>query len=115
MLHFPSTAEKLVVVIEAIFPWSLLQFTTYILQFTTWILQFTTATDEELVLGFATDPSIQFVSSTSSSKWSFIPTANTCGNTLHLPCPDHSVALPVEVELYKVHDMVFCNAYFGNC
>ena len=57
-----------------------------------------------------------FVSPTSSSKWSFIPTANTCsGNTLHLPCPDHSVAHPVEVELYKVYDMVFCNAYFGNC
>lgn len=78
------------------------------------ILQFTTATDEEPVLGFATDPSIQFVSSKSSSKWSFIPTANTCGNTLHLPCPDHSVALPVEVELFEVYDMAFCNAYFGN-
>ncbi len=78
------------------------------------ILQFTTATDEEPVLGFADVPSIHFVSSISSAKWSFIPTANTCGNTLYLPCPDRDVALPVENELFEVYDMAFCNAYFGN-
>ena len=78
------------------------------------ILQFTTATDEEPVLGFAEEPSIHFVSSISSGKWSFIPTANTCANTLYLPCPDDDIALPAENELFEVYDMAFSNAYFGN-
>ena len=80
------------------------------------ILQFTIATDEEPVLGFAEEfePSIYFVSSILSGKWSFIPTANTCGNTLYLPCPDGDTALPAENELFEVYDMAFSNAYFGN-
>ena len=78
------------------------------------ILQFTTATDEEPVLGFVEEPSIHFVSSISSGQWSFIPTANTCGNTLYLPCPDGDTALPAENELFEVYDMAFSNAYFGN-
>jgi hypothetical protein len=78
------------------------------------ILQFTTATDEEPVLGFADEPSIHFVPSASSAKWSFIPTANTCANTLYLPCPGHDVSLPVENMLFEVYDMAFSNAYFGN-
>ena len=62
----------------------------------------------------AEEPSIHFVSSISSGKWSFIPTANTCGNTLYLPYPDGDTALPAENELFEVYDMAFSNAYFGN-
>lgn len=78
------------------------------------ILQFTTAADEEPVLGFVKKPSIHFTPATSESIWSFIPTANTCSNVLHLPCPETNMTLPSEKKLFEVYDMAFCNAYFGN-
>ena len=44
------------------------------------ILQFVCGADEEPALGFSISPQIRFV----SSSGSFIPTSNTCTNTLHL-------------------------------
>jgi hypothetical protein len=79
-------------------------------------LQFATGTDEEPVLGFGAAPSIIFVTSNSSNKWSFLPTANTCTNALYLPCGDimSNITLPSEDDLFEIYDMAFCNAYFGN-
>ena len=77
------------------------------------ILQFCTATDEEPPLGFALHPSIQFVTASSSSKWAFIPSANTCSQVVTFPIPSHDIPLPDEVELFEVYDYAFCNSYFG--
>ena len=77
------------------------------------ILQFVSGTDQEPPLGFFTKPSIVFPSPTTLSAWSFVPTANTCANVLHLPCPTNEIQLPPEEKLFEVYDMAFCNAYFG--
>ena len=77
------------------------------------ILQFCTATDEEPPLGFVMHPSIQFVTAMSSSKWAFIPSANTCSQAMTLPIPSHDIYLPEEVLLFEVYDYAFCNSYFG--
>jgi hypothetical protein len=77
------------------------------------ILQFTTGVDEEPFLGFALPPCIHFNISTSTSKWSFIPTANTCTQTLYLPTGSHRCPLPVEEELFDIYDNAFSNVYFG--
>ena len=64
-------------------------------------------------LGFAMHPSIQFVTAMSSSKWAFIPFANTCSQAMRLPIPSHGIYLPEEVLLFEVYDYAFCNSYFG--
>ena len=74
------------------------------------VLQFVTGADDEPVLGFALQPTINFVEVTAS----FIPTANTCINSLNLPRPSHSVSLPTADQLFTLYDYAFSNAYFGN-
>ena len=50
------------------------------------ILQFVTGTDEEPPLGFGIAPHIEFVEKArEGTNYPFLPTANTCGNTLYLP------------------------------
>ena len=77
------------------------------------ILQFTTGLDEEPPLGFDLSPCIQFVPASTSSKWSFIPTANTCSVTMLLPRGSNDLALPDEGDLFAVYDTAFTNTYFG--
>lgn len=80
------------------------------------ILQFVTGSDEEPPLGFAVHPCIQFGDATGerSSYWSYLPTANTCANTLYIPkCPRDST-LPSEDDLFKAYDFAFVSAYFGH-
>lgn len=77
------------------------------------ILQFCTGTDKEPVLGFVVPPSIQFFTATFSSKWAFIPFANTCSQVMKLPTSSHGISLPTEDELFEVYDYAFCNSYFG--
>ena len=77
------------------------------------ILQFTTGLDEEPPLGFDLPPCIQFVPASTSSKWSFIPTANTCSTTMLLPRGSNDLALPDEGDLFAVYDTAFTNTYFG--
>ena len=77
------------------------------------ILQFTTGLDEEPPLGFDLSPCIQFVPASTSSKWSFIPTANTCSVTMLLPRGSNDLALPDEGDLFAVYDTAFSNTYFG--
>ena len=77
------------------------------------ILQFRTAVDEEPPLGFAIHPSIQFATATSTSKWAFIPLANTCSQVMTLPTLTNNIHLPNKVQLCEVYDYVFCNTYFG--
>lgn len=54
------------------------------------ILQFTCGADEEPVLGFSIPPQIIFV----SSSGYFLPSSNTCTNTLNLPCPSSKPVFP---------------------
>ncbi|XP_061171814.1 uncharacterized protein LOC133181305 [Saccostrea echinata] len=75
------------------------------------VLQFTTGTPEEPVLGFTLHPSIDFVEA--QSKSGFIPTANTCINTLRLPRPTSDVHLPSEEELFRLYDYAFMNTFYG--
>lgn len=61
------------------------------------ILQFVTAADDEPPLGFGLSPSIVFTAVDNGNPWSFVPTANTCANTLHLPrCVSGRYPLPQE-------------------
>ncbi len=76
------------------------------------ILQFVTGADDEPPLGFGLSPSIVFTEVDNYSPWSFIPSANTCANTLYLPrCV--STRYPLPQELFDIYDMAFANAYFG--
>ena len=72
------------------------------------ILRFATGTEEEPVLGFALQPSIQFMESAN-----FLPTANTCINRMNLSLPDESNPLPLQEELFNLFDLAFCNTFFG--
>ena len=74
------------------------------------ILQFATGAEEEPVLGFSIHPSIVFV----DAENGFVPTANTCINSLKLVRPTISKPLPSEYALFKVFDYAFLNSYFGN-
>ncbi|CAH3175188.1 unnamed protein product [Porites lobata] len=74
------------------------------------ILQFATGAEEEPVLGFSIHPSIAFV----DAENGFVPTANTCINSLMLVRPTISKPLPYEYALFKVFDYAFLNSYFGN-
>lgn len=73
------------------------------------VLVFATSTDEEPVLGFKTEPCILFCEVISS----FLPTANTCTNTLVLPRPTQEIKLPKREELFKLYDYAFSNAFYG--
>lgn len=78
------------------------------------LLQFVTGTDEEPPLGFCLPPKITFPSVDDANRWSFIPSANTCSNTLHLPrCVSGRFPLPQENALFDIYDVAFANAYFG--
>ncbi|KAH3746595.1 hypothetical protein DPMN_181004 [Dreissena polymorpha] len=72
------------------------------------ILRFATGTEEEPALGFALQPSIQFMESAN-----FLPTANTCINRMNLSLPDESNPLPLQEELFNLFDLAFCNTFFG--
>ena len=72
------------------------------------VLKFTTGAEEEPVLGFVMNPSIQFVKSIS-----FLPTANTCINRLNLSTPDADMAMPTDDVLFNLFDYAFLNAFFG--
>ena len=74
------------------------------------IVQFGTATDQEPVLGFMCPPSLKFTAVVSS----FLPTANTCINSISLPHPTRDHPLPQQEQLFSLYDLAFCNAYFGN-
>ncbi|XP_062572412.1 uncharacterized protein LOC134234367 [Saccostrea cucullata] len=75
------------------------------------ILQFVTGAEEEPVLGFQIPPTIQFPEVINS----FIPTANTCINSLQLPRPKPSIDtnLPEDKELFALYDYAFLNSYYG--
>lgn len=75
------------------------------------VLQFATGSTEEPVLGFTLHPSIEFVEVKQGS--SFLPTANTCINTMQLPRPSLLIDLPPTEELFKLYDYAFLNTYFG--
>ena len=77
------------------------------------ILQFVTGAEEEPILGFAIPPSICFTAATSKNKWAFVPTSNTCTQTLYLPTGSHDCPLPSEDQLFEVYDSAFVNVYFG--
>lgn len=83
------------------------------------VLQFVTGTDEEPPLGFSVAPCIEFVEATSRGTDShtecpFLPTANTCANTLYLPRHGKDLLLPSEEQLFNLYDLAFANAFFGN-
>ncbi|KAL5017178.1 hypothetical protein ScPMuIL_006767 [Solemya velum] len=73
------------------------------------ILLFTTGTEEEPTLGFGIHPEIGFPESFAS----FIPTANTCINKLHLLRPSEENPLPPTEILFNLYDYAFSNSYFG--
>ena len=73
------------------------------------ILMFITSVDEEPVLGFELNPSIQFI----ESSHGFIPTAMTCINQLKLPRGSSTIDLPSQEKLFSCYDYAFCNSYFG--
>ena len=78
------------------------------------ILQFTTCADVEPMLGFKIPPSVCFYSAATSNKWAFLPTANTCSQTLNLPTGSHDIAIPSEEDLFEIYDHAFKNNYFGH-
>ena len=76
------------------------------------ILQFVTGSDEEPPLGF----SVLFVEATSHgtnphTECPFLPTVNTCANTLSLPRRTNDSLLPSEEQLFNLYDSAFANAY----
>ena len=74
------------------------------------ILQFCTGEDEEPVLGYKLHPSVQFVDGYNDN---FLPTANTCTNTLNLPRGSSISQLPIIKHLHNLYDYAFSNSYFG--
>ena len=74
------------------------------------ILQFGTACDEEPLLGFVLQPTLDFVEVSSS----FLPTANTCINSMTLPRPSMNVQIPELPMLFNLYDHAFGSAYFGH-
>jgi hypothetical protein len=75
------------------------------------ILQFVTGADEEPLLGFKIQPTIEFPEVMSS----FIPTANTCINSLQLPRPKPGIILnfPSDEKLFELYDYAFLNHFYG--
>ncbi|CAC5359836.1 unnamed protein product [Mytilus coruscus] len=75
------------------------------------ILEFVTGASEEPVLGFVQHPSIIFVQV--REDLTFIPTANTCGNSMTLPRATHEIPLPSDTQLFSLYDYAFLNTYYG--
>ena len=73
------------------------------------VLEFGNCADEEPVLGFCVQPTLNFFEVTTS----FIPTSNTCINA-NLPRPTINIQLIGTEELFNLYDYVFMNAFFGN-
>jgi len=73
------------------------------------ILKFATGSEEEPVLGFTLNPTIHFTEVLNS----FVPTANTCSNTLNLPRPSSNASLPEDERLFYFYDLAFSNTFFG--
>ena len=74
------------------------------------ILQFATGVDEEPLLGFTIHPSLIFVE---AENGNFLPTANTCINSLKLPRASLSNPIVDVNVLYNLYDFAFVNSYFG--
>ncbi|XP_065934567.1 uncharacterized protein [Magallana gigas] len=75
------------------------------------ILQFVTGASEEPILGFCHPPSIEFVKPRDDTR--FIPTANTCINSLKLPRGTLEIKLPADEELFSLYDYAFLNTFYG--
>lgn len=75
------------------------------------ILQFVTGASEEPTLGFCHPPSIEFVKPRDDTR--FIPTANTCINSLKLPRGSLEIKLPTDEELFSLYDYAFLNTFYG--
>ncbi|CAH3139854.1 unnamed protein product [Porites lobata] len=73
------------------------------------VLRFITGTDEEPILGFKMQPSIEFCENSI-----FFPTSNTCINSLKLVRGSLIPPLPSEAELFQTFDVAFGCAYFGS-
>ncbi|XP_071947526.1 uncharacterized protein [Antedon mediterranea] len=74
------------------------------------LLQFVTGTDEEPVLGFVLHPQIVFT----ETAGSFLPSANTCINSMQLPRPGLTCSLPPKDTLFNMYDLAFSQQFFGN-
>ena len=74
------------------------------------ILRFCTGADQEPALGYAFHPSIIFIE---ANEGRFIPTANTCINSLKLPRPSLLEPFPSMKTLHDLYDYAFANAHFG--
>ena len=80
------------------------------------ILQFVTCCDNEPVLGFALNPTINFTQvPTIKPKWDFTPTAPTCSYALELPVRTATIDLPPENDLFDFYSTAFGNTCFGKC
>lgn len=75
------------------------------------ILQFVTGADEEQVLGFRIPPTFQFP----EVIHSFLPTANTCIDSLQVPRPKQGIdaSFPEDAELIALYDYATSNLYCG--
>ncbi|XP_060587126.1 uncharacterized protein LOC132742678 [Ruditapes philippinarum] len=71
------------------------------------VLKFVTGAEMEPPLGFGLAPSVHF-----QEHESFLPTANTCTNSLTLPIPVNNT-IPDDEKLFNLYDLAFCNSYFG--
>lgn len=69
---------------------------------------FATSSEEEPILGFTLQPSLNFV-----QRESFMPTANTCINRLFLTEPEGNRELPSDKLLSNLFDFAFSNTYYG--
>ena len=72
------------------------------------VLGLTNGTDEEPVLGFALQASIQFVDCDG-----FMPIANTCINCLKILRAETQQPMPSKEFLFNLYDHAFANSYFG--
>ncbi|CAG2213685.1 unnamed protein product [Mytilus edulis] len=73
------------------------------------LMEFVTGASEEPVLGFTLQPSIEFV----EVGISFLPTANTCSNSMMLPRPSSELEIPADDKLFDLYDYAFLNTYYG--
>ncbi|XP_022778455.1 uncharacterized protein LOC111320014 [Stylophora pistillata] len=76
------------------------------------ILTFVTGSAEEPILGFALDPSIEFVKTDLGDG--FTPTAHTCSNILSIPVASSVNPLPSQEKLFEIYDLAFSQSYFGS-
>ncbi|XP_065673263.1 uncharacterized protein LOC136090491 [Hydra vulgaris] len=84
------------------------------------ILSFVTGASEEPLLGFALQPSVEFIPTIEADEkdqktheaYMYIPTAHTCSNCLVLPRGWLLCKLPANNDLFDVYDMAFTNNFF---